>query len=98
MLKGVRILDLSRLLPGPMASWYLRGMGAEVIKIIPTNTPSSIIENDSRFFNRGKKSVTLNMDSKNGIESLHALIASADIVISTKLIAEATKLKLNYEQ
>ena len=33
MLEGVKILDLSRLLPGPMASWYLRGLGAEVVKV-----------------------------------------------------------------
>lgn len=32
-LEGVRILDLSRLLPGPMCSWYLRGLGAEVVKL-----------------------------------------------------------------
>lgn len=32
-LAGVRILDLSRLLPGPMCSWYLRGLGAEVVKL-----------------------------------------------------------------
>jgi len=94
---NLRVIDLSENTAGDYTGLLLCDMGAEVIKIIPTNTPSSIIENDSRFFNRGKKSVTLNMDSKNGIESLHALIASADIVISTKLIAEATKLKLNYE-
>ena len=33
MLDGVRVIDLSRLLPGPMATWYLRGMGAEIIKV-----------------------------------------------------------------
>ena len=32
-LDGVRVVDLSRLFPGPMCSWYLRGLGAEVIKV-----------------------------------------------------------------
>ena len=32
-LDGVRVLDRSRLLPGPMCGWYLRGMGAQVIKV-----------------------------------------------------------------
>ena len=33
MLKGVRVLDLSRLLPGPAATWFLQGMGALVDRV-----------------------------------------------------------------
>ena len=37
-LHGVRVVDISRLLPGPMCTWYLQGLGAEIVKVEPPGT------------------------------------------------------------
>ena len=70
-LDGIRIIDLSRLLPGPMCTWYLWGMGAEVVKIEPPGSgdyvrhvPPYGEDGLGAWFtavNGGKRSVVLNL-------------------------------------
>ena len=77
-LKGMRVLDLTRILAGPYATMILRDLGAEVIKIEQPGTGDEArdfgpFKNDfSLYFmsvNRGKKSVTLNLKSPRGKNS-----------------------------
>jgi alpha-methylacyl-CoA racemase len=91
-LSGVRVLDLSRLLPGPFCSMLLAELGAEVIKIEDPNGgdylrwfPPLIGHSGSQFIavNRGKKSVALSLKPKEGKEILHKLISSADVVLES---------------
>ena len=72
-LKGVRVLDLSRVLAGPFCSMTLSDLGAEVIKVeIPgrgddTRAYPPFVNGESSYFmslNRGKKSVTLNLKTE----------------------------------
>jgi alpha-methylacyl-CoA racemase len=89
-LAGVRVVDLSRLLPGPFCSWYLASLGAEVIRVEAPSSPDytrllpPLVQGQSVFFaavNRGKRSVALDWRVPAGLEALRALIATADVLL-----------------
>ncbi|MEW6731779.1 MAG: CaiB/BaiF CoA-transferase family protein [Acidobacteriota bacterium] len=89
-LNGIRILDLSRLLPGPYCTMLLADLGAEVIKIEEPNDgdparriPPYIKEEGALFLNvnRNKKSVTINLKEERGVEIFMKLVAQADVVL-----------------
>lgn len=93
MLSGVRVLDLTRLLPGPFASQILADLGAEVIKIeqpiigdyLRINTGLCIDGNSIAFHavNRGKKSVTLNLKSASDKILFDTLLSTADVMMES---------------
>ncbi|HRP66498.1 MAG TPA: CoA transferase, partial [Thauera sp.] len=86
-LSGVKVLDFTQLLPGPMCTLHLADMGADVIKIEPpggeagrgpAGTPIS------HFFlavNRNKRSLAINLRAPGARELIHALVKDADIVV-----------------
>lgn len=82
-LAGCRILDLSLLLPGPYCSWLLASFGAEVIKIEPPTGDPLRRMNPAMFtlFNRGKRSVTLDLKEAADREALLKLVDEADMLI-----------------
>ncbi|OGQ09132.1 MAG: hypothetical protein A2138_11965 [Deltaproteobacteria bacterium RBG_16_71_12] len=90
-LTGVRILDLSRLLPGPFCTQLLRDLGAEVIKVEDPQggdyvryTPPLLDDGNSVFFhalNRGKKSVVLDLKSAIDRGRFLKLVTTADVVV-----------------
>lgn len=92
-LVGVRVLDLSRLLPGPFCTQLLCDLGAEVIKVEDENggdylrwTPPLLDDGTSVLFhclNRGKKSVALDLKSAAGVSSFRKLLATADVVVES---------------
>ncbi|MGN6580536.1 MAG: CaiB/BaiF CoA transferase family protein [Bordetella sp.] len=90
-LEGVRVLDLSHVIAGPLASFYLAQLGAEVIKVEPpltgevlrsmkecadTDTPTGFAA-----INAGKQSLALDIRTQQGAELLRTLAASADVFI-----------------
>lgn len=88
----LRVIDLSRLLPGPFASLCLQGLGAEVIKIEEPGGGDYLrhfppfIDGVSAWFwalNRGKKSVTLDLRQPADREALCALLADADVLLES---------------
>lgn len=92
-LDGVRILDLTRLLPGPFCTQLLADLGADVIKIEDPvggdylrHTPPLLEDGTSALFhalNRGKRSVTLNLKEANDRTLFLALVDSADVVVES---------------
>ncbi len=89
-LKGFRILDLTRLLPGPLATMMLADMGAEVIKIEDPDNPDYVrdfppmLEETSAFYlslNRNKKSLALNYSVEEGMHLLLGLAKTADVIV-----------------
>jgi crotonobetainyl-CoA:carnitine CoA-transferase CaiB-like acyl-CoA transferase len=88
-LTGVRVVDLTRALAGPMCTALLADMGAEVIKVEPLPHGDSARLNPpydgsrSLYFaslNRNKKSVAINLRSDQGLSLLRRLIATADVL------------------
>ena len=106
-LDGIRILDFSRVLAGPMATQILAELGAEVVKVERPGTGDEtrsfeprVESGDSGYFfafNRGKKSVTLNLKSARGQEIARALAREADVVVENFLPGEMARFGLGYE-
>ena len=105
-LKGIRVLDLTRILAGPYAAMILHDLGAEVIKIeqpIVGDEARGIgpFKNDfSLYFmsiNRGKKSLTLNLKSQLGKEIFVELVKKSDVLVENFRPGAMKKLGLDYE-
>jgi alpha-methylacyl-CoA racemase len=104
-LSGVKVLDFSTLLPGPLCSLLLAEAGAEVIKFerpdrgdeMRTYEPK--VGDDSANFvllNRGKKSVAINLKSPDALARLTALIEESDVLIEQFRPGVMDRLGLGY--
>ena len=91
-LAGVRVLDLTRLLPGPVCTMHLADLGADVIKIEDTGagdyarTLGAKPGDVSAFFrmvNRNKRSVALNLKRDEGRAAFLTLARHADVVVES---------------
>jgi crotonobetainyl-CoA:carnitine CoA-transferase CaiB-like acyl-CoA transferase len=89
-LRGLRVLDLTRLLPGPLASRHLVELGAEVVKVEEpgggdyARELGPMLAAHSAFFellNRGKRSLQLDLKQAEGVAVLRRLAVHADVVI-----------------
>ncbi len=81
-LSGVRVVDFSWVMAGPMATKMLGGMGAEIIKIESSTRPE-FSQRGGMYggVNRNKKSCTLNIASAEGQALLRRLVAESDVVV-----------------
>lgn len=75
-LAGIRVIDLSRLAPGPYCTMLLADLGAEVIVVGGGRAGVAIPE-----FSRGKRHIALNLKAPEGRAALHALVKSADVLV-----------------
>ena len=97
-LDGVRVLDLTRLLPGAYATLLLADLGADVVKVEDPrggDTMRTLRGGPSRYFeplNRGKRSLTLDLRKPEAAAVLDALIARADVVIESFRPSTARRL------
>lgn len=107
LLTGVKVVDFTHAYAGPFCSQILADYGAEVIKIERTDTGDQArtwgpFKNDySAYyagFNRGKKSLTLNIKSKEGQQIIFDLIKEADIVCSNFKAGTLERYGVGYEQ
>jgi alpha-methylacyl-CoA racemase len=100
LLSGVRVLDLSRLLPGPFCALYLAQLGAEVIKIEEPNGGDYARESPQLFaqVNRGKKSVTLDLRQADDVAKFKQLVATADVVLESFRPGVMDRLGCGYEE
>jgi len=89
-LAGVRVLDLTRILAGPLCGMMLGDMGADVIKIEPPNGDDTrtwgppFVEGEATYFlglNRNKRSLVLNMGVKQGQQILADLARKSDVLL-----------------
>lgn len=100
LLSGVRVLDLSRLLPGPFASLYLAQLGAEVIKIEEPNGGDYARAMSADLFdvvNRGKKSVMLDLRRDADRAAFFDLVKTADVVLESFRPGVMDKLGCGFE-
>lgn len=106
-LEGIRVLDLSRYLPGPFCSQILADFGAEVIKVenpeggdLGRWLPPRIEGESARFYtvNRNKKSITLDLRREEGQAIFKRLVAKSDVVLEQFRAGVMEKLGLSYEE
>ncbi|MGO1070723.1 CaiB/BaiF CoA transferase family protein [Lysobacter sp. CA199] len=99
LLSGVRVLDLTRLLPGPLCTLYLAQLGAEVIKIEHPDGGDYARRLSPELFalvNRGKRSVSLDLTRREDVEAFHRLVESCDAVIESFRPGVMDKLGCGY--
>jgi crotonobetainyl-CoA:carnitine CoA-transferase CaiB-like acyl-CoA transferase len=97
-LTGVRVVDFSWVMAGPMATKMLGAMGAEIIKIESTTRPEfSFREAWFAVINNNKKSCTLDITTLEAQTILHDLVAASDVVVENFSSRVLTKNNLGYE-
>lgn len=104
-LHGIKILDLTRLLPGPVCTMHLADMGAEVIKIEEpglgdyARSIPPIQKVNSSFFlavNRNKSSVTLDLKEEKDKKIFLKLSETADVIVESFRPGVVSKLGIDY--
>ena len=114
LLKGVRILDLSRILAGPWATQLLADYGAEVIKVERPNTGDDTRKwgppwnfdkdnkrSDAAYFyaaNRNKQSLTCDISKPEGQVIIKQLVSSSDVLVENFKFGTLNKYGLNIEE
>jgi benzylsuccinate CoA-transferase BbsF subunit len=98
VLAGVRVVDFSWVMAGPLATKMLAAMGAEVIKIESTTRPEHVKRYGwSSILNSGKKSCTINLAMPEGHALLRRLLGMSDILVENFSAGVLTKYGLDYE-
>jgi Predicted acyl-CoA transferases/carnitine dehydratase len=105
-LEGIRILDFTQAMAGPIATMLLGDLGAEIIKIEPVNGDQTrkwappYINGMSAYYlsaNRNKKSFALDLKSDDGKEIIRKLLETTDIVIENFRPGTMEKIGLSYD-
>ncbi|TGQ69749.1 CoA transferase [Mesorhizobium sp. M00.F.Ca.ET.186.01.1.1] len=112
-LKGVRVVELARILAGPWAGQLLADLGADVIKVEspdggddtrkwgPPFVTSHDGENLSAAYyhscNRGKRSIAIDFSTPEGAETVRRLVATADVMIENFKLGGLKKYGLDYD-
>ncbi|MGX5801007.1 CaiB/BaiF CoA transferase family protein [Bradyrhizobium sp. Arg314] len=112
-LKGIRVIELARILAGPWAGQLLADLGADVIKVESPDGgddtrkwgPPFVMSHDGENLsaayyhscNRGKRSIAIDFSRPEGAETLRKLVATADVLIENFKLGGLKKYGLDYE-
>lgn len=105
-LQGMKVVDLSKVLAGPLCGQYLGNLGAEVIKIEPIgvgdDTRGWLPQRDGQSatflaVNHNKQSLAVDLKSPQGRAIVHRLVAEADIILQGFGAGTAKKLGVDYD-
>lgn len=105
LLEGLRVVDFSKVLAGPLCTQYLGDMGAEIIKVEAplgddTRRWPPFRHGEGTVFlsaNRNKRSIVLDMKSSKGREAAHRLIETADILVESFGPGVTQRLGIDYD-
>ena len=108
-LKGIRLLDLTHMLSGPYGSMILADLGAETIKVEPlagegtrkllATDPNNSLDGMGAYYitlNRNKKSVAVDLKTKEGLALFKDLVANVDVVMSNFGAGVPERLGIDY--
>lgn len=107
-LSNIKILDFTTLLPGPYATLMMADMGAEVIKISSPSKVDLVLEKEPFFedsgksanllwLNRNKKTMALNLKTKEAVNIVKELVKEADVLVEQFRPGVMAKLGLSYD-
>jgi CoA:oxalate CoA-transferase len=102
---GIRILEFTQIIAGPLGCMLLADMGAEVIKVEPVagepwRLQVQFIPLESKAFqslNRGKQSLAMDLTQPQSREAIHRLVADIDVVVINYRPDVAARLGIDYE-
>ena len=101
-LEGIKVIDLSRTVPGPYCTMMLADMGAEVIKVEdPGYSMGMLLDHEKHaaydYLSRNKKSIALNLKSAEAKEVFHKLAADGDVIMEAFRPGVAKRLGVDYQ-
>ncbi len=101
-LAGIRVVELTHMIMGPAVGAVLAGLGADVVKIEPPGGDSTrrLLGSGAGYFpmyNRGKRSIVLDLKEPRGLRLAQQLIARADVLVENFRSGALDKLGLGYE-
>jgi len=104
VLSGVRVLDFSEYIAGPLAGQMLADLGADVTKVEPPHGDfwrhtAPVAPFESRGFmgvNKGKRSISLDLKHPDGMEILRRAVLSADVLLANYRPGVAARLGMDY--
>ena len=99
-LRGIRVVEMSHMIMGPSCGYFLASLGAEVIKVEPpegdkTRNLKGMGRGFFPTFNRGKKSITLDLKSEEGRDILARLLSTADVFVENFRDVSLAKMDLD---
>jgi len=100
-LAGLRVLDLSHVLAGPMCTRVLGDLGADVIKVQTTDRAVTVNDPNHPYFytwNRSKRGVSLNMAHERATEVVRRLVEESDVLIENFSAGVLDRWGLSYEE
>lgn len=104
-LDGLKVVDFSRMLSGPLSTMVMGDLGAHVIRVEDiegtdtTRHNHPFIKGESHYFlsiNRNKESIAIDLKAEKGRAIAHALAAEADVVVENFRVGVAERLGLDY--
>ena len=103
-LSGIRVLEFSQIVAGPLAGIQLSDMGADVVKVEPLEgearrNSGAVVPNEGKYFqslNRGKRSLTIDLSKSEGQALVHRLIPGFDVVLINYRHGVAERLRIDY--
>jgi len=104
-LRGIRVLEFTQIIAGPVAGIHLSDLGADVVKIEPPKgedrrNSGAVVPNEGKYFqslNRGKRSLTVDLARPEGRELVKRLVPHFDVVLSNYRFGVAERLGIDYE-
>ncbi|MBN3754360.1 CoA transferase [Paraburkholderia sp. Tr-20389] len=105
-LDGVRVIDLTRIISGPFCTMLLADMGADVVKVEPpagdpVREQGVKVDGLSWYFasfNRNKRSIEIDLRSQEGMDTLIALLKSADVIVENFRPGVMDRMGLGWER
>ena len=97
VLEGTRVIDFGQYIAGPLTGMLLADQGADVIKVDPPGGPRWKVPGNATW-NRGKRSIILDLKEPDGLDSARSLVRSADIVLENFRPGVMARLGLGPEE
>src|SRR5262245_25245737 len=99
-LSGLRVLDLTRLFPGAFCTQVLADLGAEVLRIEPLdgNDPVRTMPGGLAAYQRGKRSIALDLRHADAPAIVQRLIASVNVVVESGVPRPLAQAGISYER
>jgi formyl-CoA transferase len=103
-LAGVRVLEFSQIVAGPVAGLALSDFGADVVKVEPLEgearrNSAAVVPNEGKYFqslNRGKRSLTVDLASNEGRALIHRIVPGFDVVLINYRTGVPARLAIDY--
>ena len=103
-LRGIRVLEFTQIIAGPVAGVHLSDLGAAVVKVEPPRgedrrNTAAVVPNEGKYFqslNRGKRSLTIDLQAERARDLVRRIVPHFDVVLSNYRYGVAERLGVDY--